>query len=163
LALVLILATVAATNGFVGLRLDQVSPAAVGKVLVTLVFVALVIERAVEVYVTNRFEPCKAELRRGITIAKKRLMRAEETLAAETARQAERNGGGDERLLQERREQEAEARAALDRAKAEAIGDLTDHRTRKMVWAAGAATLLSLLAAGVGVRVLEPGRVCHRR
>lgn len=155
LVLVLILATLAATNGFVGLRLDQVSPAAVGKVLVTLVFVALVIERAVEVYVANTFEPRKARLRQGITIAENRLAQAEETLAAETARQAARNTGGDDRLLDLRRKQEAAA-GEVDRAKAEAVDDLIDHRARKMVWAGGAATLLSFMAAGVGVRVLEP-------
>lgn len=156
LAAAVALAVFAASHGFVAVRLDQVSMAAVGKVLVTLAFVALVIERAVEVYVTNTFEPRKARLRRGITLAEGRLQIAEKAVANEMRRQAAAAGAPDAGALEMFRDREATAREGLDRAKADALDDLADHRARKMRWAGGAATLLSLMAAAVGVRVLEP-------
>ena len=54
--------------------------------LLTLILVALVIERAVEVYVSKRYDPEKLTLRRPLARAETKLVKAERALAEERER-----------------------------------------------------------------------------
>ena len=58
----------------------------VAALVLSLAFVALVIERAVEVYVSKRYDPEKQRLSRPLTRAETRLAKAEKLLAEERDR-----------------------------------------------------------------------------
>ena len=62
------IAALAAVNGFIAIDLDKLSGGEVGTLFLTLIFTALVIERAVEVYINNRFTATELSLNKDIRL-----------------------------------------------------------------------------------------------
>lgn len=137
--------------GFVEVNLDRLTAGDIGTVLLTAIFAALVIERAVEVYINNAFDPEEQRLSRDITIAQRNVEIAEEGLTIEIERQKRTP---DPMTLTQARADVDNARVDLLTAKKAAVDVLAQHRAKKASWAGAIATLLSLAAAAVGVRIL---------
>ena len=158
----LIVAAVSAYHGFVEVNLDQLEAAEVGTLFLTLIFVALVIERAVEVYINNRYGVEELQESRGIRLARQKLALEEQALAAEAARQVPAGGDATATLiLEDKRDAVAEARRrvqeARDKVRSEkeaARAKLDDVSTRKAAAAGALATVLGVAASAAGVRVL---------
>ena len=81
-AALLFLSLLAAVAGFKEVQFSSNSFEQIG----TLFLVALVIERAVEVYVSKRYDPEKLRLRRPLTRAEAKVVKAEKALAEERER-----------------------------------------------------------------------------
>ena len=154
LVIVLGVAIVGAAVGFVEVNLAELKVGEIGTLLATVVFAALVIERAVEVYINNAFNPRENYLRRGNTIAEQELAIAEEAVNQELARQSKPGAARDSQVLADLRAAARAAREQLRSARLEALDDLTDHRAKKTAWAGAVSTILSLAVAAAGVRIL---------
>ena len=81
-----VLAIIASILGFREIQFDDTSLAQVGVLLATVALVAIVIERAVEVYVARRYDPDKLRVQRPLVRAKTKLEKAEKLLADERDR-----------------------------------------------------------------------------
>ena len=152
--LVAIVALVAAMNGYLEVSLDQLKSGDIGTLLLTVTFTALVIERAVEVYINNAFDPKETRLTRDATVAGKRVEIAEEATRAEMARQAAAGVAADPAAIRKLREEGSDARAMLLDEKEKVLAPMIEHKSEKAAWAAAMSTFLSLAAAAVGVRIL---------
>lgn len=86
IALVIIAAVIAAKSGMIALSIKDLTAADIGKHLLMLAFIALVIERAVEVYVNNRFAGAELDDSRNARLATERITALQAALTAETAR-----------------------------------------------------------------------------
>ena len=83
---VLISATIASFFGFREIQFHDVTVAQVTALVATLALVAIVIERAVDVYVAKRYDPEKAAVQRPLERARTKLQKAEQRLADERER-----------------------------------------------------------------------------
>ena len=81
-----ILAVVVTFLGFRELRLTATTIDQLGALLLTLALVAVVIERAVEVYISKRYHPEKLRVTRPVARAEAKLAKAEKLLAEERER-----------------------------------------------------------------------------
>ena len=121
----------------------------------TVLFAALVVERAVEVYINNAFDPKKAEIYRGVKIAEQRIAIEEGALDREKKRQADgSSAAGTTKELDDLRLKVTEAREGLLRERKNIIVPLAEYRNSKAAWAGVVATVISLAAAAVGIRIL---------
>lgn len=142
-------AVFAATMDFIPISLEQLENADLLTLLLTVIFVSLVIERAVEVYANNRFDPERARIRLPVTVIESNLSLKERRLETELARSEP-----DAQEVDDLRDGIRKAREKL-MAEAEKIApQLAECHRKKGAHAAMLATLLSLGAAIVGVRVL---------
>ena len=83
---ILILAIAATALGFKEIQFNLTSIEQIGTLLLTLALVAVVIERAVEVYVAKRYDPEKVFARRPLVRAEAKLAKAEQELSVERER-----------------------------------------------------------------------------
>ena len=156
-AALVVLAVLATGLGFKELQFDSTSFAQIGALLLTLALVAVVIERAVEVYVAKRYDPEKAIARRPLKRAEVRLAKAEQALAVERER---RQGSSrpstedDEGYMKELLDTAQEAQNALDAADEQTWQPLSKVRARKIKAASLLALVFGALASFSGVRVL---------
>lgn len=153
----LLLAIAAAALGFKELQFDSTSFAQIGTLLATLALVAIVIERAVEVYVAKRYDPEKVRVRRPLTRAEVKLTKAEQALSEERER---RHGSSraatdeDERYMRELVQNVYEAHEALDAADEQTWLPLSKVRAGKIRAASFLSLAFGALASFSGVRVL---------
>ena len=156
-AILLVLAIAATALGFKELQFDSTSLAEIGTLLLTLALVAVVIERAVEVYVAKRYDPEKLRVRRPLTRAEARLAKAEQALSAERER---RHGSSraatdeDERYLGELVQNVNDAHQVLDEADEQTWLPLSKVRAGKIRAASFLALAFGALASFSGIRVL---------
>lgn len=158
IVVVLVAAGIAAAAGFVEISLKQLESGDILTLLLTAIFVALVIERAVEVYANNRFDPERAKIRLTVSVIESNLTFKEKALETDLARsqpgadltrsQPDAEAVGNLRTLI------ATARRDLMRETERIEPQLTELRRRKAAYAASLATVLGLAAAIVSVRVL---------
>ena len=153
LVAVLAVSVIVGRAGFVEISLVGLGGDIVN-LLATVLFAAVVIERAVEVYINNAFDPEKAKLEREVTIAANHLEIEEGALEREKQRQAGPNGTADPKALAKLRANVDAARESLKTKRGCAVEPLAEHRNAKAAWAGTVATLLSLAAAAVGIRLL---------
>lgn len=163
IVLTIAVAGYAASRGFIEISLRGLESAEIGTVFLTLIFTALVIERAVEVYVNNRYDPEEMEIQRAIREAQQKLTILKEALDAEIARGLPRGAEGEAATAAVKDKQEAvtqlrgevgDAREELRSAKVDALDDQIDLEARKSAAAGAVATILGVIAAAAGVRVL---------
>ena len=154
LALAIIVATL---FGFQEVQISVTSLEPVGALILTLGFIAVVIERAVEVYVSRRYGPEKIRRRRPLTRATTRLEKAERLLTEESERRhtMSRSPSAEETAhMQELVKNVQDAYEAFEQAEEKTWLPLSQLRTQKI----RAASILSLtfgaLTALSGVRVL---------
>ena len=164
----LVLAILATVFGFTEVKFASTSFEQIGTLLLTVALVAVVIERAVEVYVSKRYDPEKIRVRRPLARAEATLAKMERALAEERER---RQGSSrapspdDEDFLSKLVEDVRIAHLAVDEADERTWLPLSKVRTAKV----RAASFLSLgfgaLVAVAGIRVLgqflpmENGRI----
>lgn len=139
----------AAVMDFVPISLERLENADLLTPLLTVIFVALVIERAVEVYANNRFDPERARIRLPVSVIEPNLSFKERRLEAELARPQP-----DKQEVAELRRRIREAQDKLMATTEKIEPELAEVRRKKAAYAAILATVLSLGAAIVGVRVL---------
>ena len=142
-------AIIAAALDFIPISLEKLKNADLLTLLLTVIFVALVVERAVEVYANNRFDPERARIRLPVSAIESNLAFKERRLEAELARP-----NPDETELSNLRQRIREAQDKLMAESEKIEPQLADFRRKKAAYAAMLATVLSLGAAIVGVRVL---------
>ncbi|MYH59401.1 MAG: hypothetical protein F4145_15760 [Boseongicola sp. SB0675_bin_26] len=153
----LAMAIIATALGFKELQFDSTSFAQIGTLLLTLALVAIVIERAVEVYVAKRYDPEKQRIRRPLTRAEARLAKAEDALTEERER---RHGSSravtadDEKYMQELLKNVDDAREAVDGADEQTWLPLSKVRAGKIRAASFLSLTFGALASFSGVRVL---------
>lgn len=153
----LAMAIIATALGFKELQFDSTSFAQIGTLLLTLALVAVVIERAVEVYVAKRYDPEKQRIRRPLTRAEAKLAKAEEALTEERER---RHGSSravtadDEEYMQELLKNVDDAREAVDGADEQTWLQLSKVRAGKIRAASFLSLTFGALASFSGVRVL---------
>ncbi len=142
---------------FQEVRFAEASLENVGALLLTLAIVAVVIERAVEVYVARRYDAEKIRLARPLVRAQASLAKAEKLLAEER----ERREGSSNQVERERDEHMLKLVEAVQNAqkKMEEIDEktwlpLSKFRTRKLFAANMLALSFGALASFAGVRVL---------
>ena len=156
-AAILVLSILAAVFGFKEVQFSSNSFEQIGTLLLTLILVALVIERAVEVYVAKRYDAEKLRLRRPLTRAEAKLVKAETTLAEER----ERRQGSSRQPTQEDQDymnqlvkDVHDAHSTVDEADEQTWLPLSKLRASKV----RAASVLSVVAGALvsvsGVRVL---------
>ena len=161
MVLAVALALGSAHFGFTELGLRGLAVSELGTVFLGLVFTALVIERAVEVYINNRYDPQEMDIQKGIRAAQQELTLLEEALAREIARSLPPAGDpAAAAASEEKREAVAALRdkvdAAREKVRSEKVAVLESQislETRKAAAAAAMATALGALAASAGVRV----------
>ena len=151
----------AAMRGFVPLDPGAPSTADIGTLFLTLVFAALVIERAVEVYVGNVFDPQEARLMRPQRQKAQELALVSEAISNETQRA--RGLSSEQTTTMRTEETLAKLRAEADRVRGELaeikrgpLDDVIEFKARKASVASAVATALGAAAAATGLRVLEP-------
>lgn len=153
----LILAIVATALGFTEIQFDSTSFEQIGTLLLTLALVAIVIERAVEVYVAKRYDPEKVRARRPLTRAEVKLTKVEQELSEERER---RHGSSrdatkeEEQHMQELIENVQKAQVALDAADEQTWLPLSKVRAGKIRAASFLSLAFGALASFSGVRVL---------
>ena len=153
----LVLSTLAAVFGFEEVQFSSNSFEQIGTLFLTLILVALVIERAVEVYVSKRFDPEKLRVRRPLTRAEARLTKAEKALAEERER---RQGSSrqptpeDQAYMNQLVQAVHDAHDALDAADEATWLPLSKLRASKVRSANALSVVAGALAAVSGVRVL---------
>jgi len=161
--LTIVVAGYAARQGFIEISLRPLESADLGTVFLTLIFTALVIERAVEVFVNNRYDPEEMQIERGIRAARQRLTILREELDAEVARDLPRGADAKavtaavddkQRAVTVLRSAVEAARDKLVTEKVAALDGQIDLGTRKAAAAGAVATVLGVIAAAAGVRVL---------
>ena len=152
-----ILAIVASALGFEEVQFSSTSFEQIGTLVLTLILVALVIERAVEVYVAKRYDAEKLRLRRPLTRAEVKLAKAEKALSEERER---RQGSTrppspeDQPYMDQLDRAVHEAHDALDAADEQAWLPLSKLRASKVRAASVLSVGLGALASFSGVRVL---------
>ena len=154
LVLVAIVSLIVADAQFVEIGLERLGGGDIGALLMTVIFTALIIERAVEVYITNAFGPKEDLAGSDIALAARSVELAEEALTAEQKRQAQPGAQPDAEEITRLRTEIAKVRDELLKAKQKAEPVLAKIRRNKGAWAGAVATLLSLAAAAVGIRIL---------
>ncbi|HKK37410.1 MAG TPA: hypothetical protein VJ994_14030 [Paracoccaceae bacterium] len=153
------LALFAAQGSFSPVSLGELNAGDVGTVFLALVLAALVIERAVEVYVGNVFDGDEARLTNPQRQKRAEYERIRAALDSETNRARgasaeDREGLRTSDALDKLRGEADRARRELDRLRVEAADDLMALKTRKAQVSSAAATVLGALVAAVGLRVL---------
>ncbi len=153
------LALFAADGAFSPVSLGELNAGDVGTLFLALALAALVIERAVEVYVGNVFDADQARLTDPQRQKRAQYDRIRDALDNETRRA--RGASADDRLemntseaLDKLRAEADRTRRELDRLRVEAADDLMALKTRKAQVSSAAATALGALVAAVGLRVL---------
>ena len=157
IAALLVLAILATAFGFKEVQLSSTSLDEIGTLLLTLILVALVIERAVEVYVSKRYDPEKLRLRRPLTRAEAKLAKAEQALAEERERRhgSSRPPSPEDQQYMDRLVQDVqEAHAAVDEADERTWLPLSKLRAAKLRAASFLSLTFGALASFSGVRVL---------
>ena len=153
----LVLAIVATLLGFQEIQFDDTSLNQVGVLLATLALVAIVIERAVEVYVSKRFDPDKARIQRPVERAKAKLEKADKLLADERDRRQtlSRDPTDEEKadMLQFVTAAET-ARAEFERIEEQNWHPLSKVRSDKIRAASSLSLVFGAMASVSGVRVL---------
>lgn len=153
----LVLSILAAVLGFKEVQLSSTSFDEIGTLLLTLILVALVIERAVEVYVSKRYDPEKLRLRRPLTRAEAKLSKAEKALDEERER---RHGSSrapspeDQQFMDQLVKDLQEAHTAVDEADERTWNHLSKLRAAKLRAASVLSLTFGALASVSGVRVL---------
>ncbi|MEO1688431.1 MAG: hypothetical protein AAFU61_11050, partial [Pseudomonadota bacterium] len=161
LLLVVFFAVVAAALEFEAFDFDKLSGANVGALFLTAIFTALVIERAVEVFVNTRFGAEEAKLKRPLLELSRDLTRLNEAKDAEMSRYVDPTAAGDaaraarDDRIDTLRERSDATRLRLNDMEREQSPALSELQLKKQRSAAAMAMLLGGAAAGVGVRVLE--------
>ena len=156
-AALLVLSILATVLGFQEVQFSSNSLEQVGALVLTLILVALVIERAVEVYVSKRFDAEKLRVRRPLTRAEARLEKAEKALAEERER---RQGSSrpptdeDREYMNELAKDVRDAHTAVDDAHEQTWLDLSRLRASKVRSASVLSVVLGALVSVSGVRVL---------
>lgn len=161
LGLTVVAAFVAARFEFKELSLRGLEAAELGTLFLALMFTALVIERAVEVYVSNRYDPEEMNIQRDIREAQQRLTLLEEALAREVAQPGPPSGDPSSAAASKDksdtiaglRREVVDAREAVRTAKVAALNDQIDLETRKTAAAGAIATVLGVVAASAGIRI----------
>ena len=156
-AALLVLSVFAAVYGFEEVQFSSNSFEQIGTLVLTLILVALVIERAVEVYVSKRYDPENLRLRRPLTRAETKLANAEQALAEER----ERRQGSSREPTQEDRDYMTQlvrdvhdAHDAVDAADEATWLPLSKLRASKVRSASALSVVAGALASVSGVRVL---------
>lgn len=157
------MAVIAAFLNFTAIDLLDRSATDIGAQLLTLIFFALVIERAVEIYVNGQFGPPELAARRGIRIASNKVKILETALEQESLLALPQADTDDLRLmLADRQKAVKSTREALEIARRELLEVQTESqeklekvRADKVAAAARVAVGLSLLVSGAGVRVFS--------
>ncbi|MEM6440165.1 MAG: hypothetical protein AAF763_10800 [Pseudomonadota bacterium] len=154
-------AVYAAASGFLPVDLDRLQAAEIGTLFLSLLFAALVIERAAEVFAGSRFGDAEARLRRPKERLRARVRAMEERIEAELERviaSPQENA----KAIADRDAYVAELRAEAEAARRdlEAVAQRTEPkaaelRARKRVEAGAITMLLGAATAAVGIRVLE--------
>ncbi len=153
----LVLFILAAVFGFEEVQFSSNSFQLLGTVFVTLILVALVIERAVEVYVSKRYDPEKLRLRRPLTRAEAKVLRAEKALTEERER---RQGSSrqptqeDQDYMNELVQAVHDAHSAVEEADEATWLPLSKLRASKVRSASALSVAAGALASVSGVRVL---------
>ena len=156
-AALLVLSILATVLGFKEVQFSSNSLEQVGALVLTLILVALVIERAVEVYVSKRFDAEKLRVRRPLTRAEARLAKAEKALTEERER---RQGSSrpptdeDQKYMNELAKDVRDAHTAVDDTHEQTWLDLSRLRASKVRSASVLSVVLGALASVSGVRVL---------
>ena len=151
------LAILATSLGFHELRLTGTTIDQIGSLLLMLALVAVVIERAVEVYVSKRYDPEKLRVSRPVARAEVRLAKAEKLLADERERRL-----GSTRAPTDTEEAEFQqlvqaayaAEQQCDAAEDAAWQRLSQLKASKLRAASYLSLFLGALASLSGVRVL---------
>ncbi len=163
LALTIAAAALATWFGFRAINLSGLAGADIGTLFLTLIFTALVIERAVEVVANNRFMDLERiaarevrETRQALTLAEEALQREYDLTIAVNAAPETRATllGAKEEAAITIREDILVKRLALNQAKNDARPDLEKLKHKKQRFTSSLATGLGLLAAMAGVRIL---------
>lgn len=147
----------AAMFGFREVQFASSSFEQVGTLVLTLILVALVIERAVEVYVSKRFDAEKLRIRRPLTRAEATLTKAEKALAEERERrQGSTRAPTQEDLdyMKQLVDDVRDAHTAMDAADEQTWLNLSKLRASKVRSASVLSVVLGALASVSGVRVL---------
>ena len=154
----LVLSILAAALGFKEVQLSSTSFDDIGTLLLTLILVAtVVIERAVEVYVSKRYDPEKLRLRRPLTRAEAKLSKAEKALDEERER---RHGASrvpspeDQQYMDQLVKELQDAHTAVDEADERTWNHLSKLRAAKLRAASVLSLTFGALASVSGVRVL---------
>lgn len=147
--LVLLGAVMSAWMGFVEVSLQRLENGDILTLLLTAMFVALVIERAVEVFANNRFDPERARIEMDLTIIESKLALHERALAAELGR-----ASVDQNHVNRIRGMITSAQTERESIVGKIEPELASLKRQKAAWAGTFAILLALLAAIVGVRML---------
>ncbi len=161
------LSVLAAALGFSEIRFSAIALEDIGALFLTLILVALVIERAVEVYVSTRFDAEKLRVRRPLTRAEATLARAETALAEERERAQGSTRvptDADRQYMEELVEDVGQGREAVDSADEQTWNRLSKLRGSKVRSASLLSVVLGVLAAVAGIRVLGqfiPMQVCE--
>ena len=156
-AALFILAIVATSLGFREVHLTGTTIDQIGALLLTFALVAVIIERAVEVYVSKRYDPENLRLTRPVARAEARLARAERLLAEERER---RHGSTraptdvEEAEFQKLVQATQNAEQQCDAAEEAAWHRLSQLKASKLSTASYLSLLLGALASLSGVRVL---------
>jgi hypothetical protein len=130
---------------------DDVSPADVGQVFLGLIFVALVIERATEVYVNVQLEPDKQAALQPVVNSKAQVHRARAEL------QAERKSPSPSHATIQARENRLEtAINDLGQQTQAVVPQLQEHANQARTQTSVLAMSLGVLAGLVGIRALAP-------
>ena len=156
-ATLLALAIVAAAMGFKEIRFDGTSIEQVFTLLLSLALVALVIERAVEVYVAKRYDPEKLRVRRPLARAEAKLAKAERELSDERERRhgsTRAETGPEEELMKELIENARKAQEELNAADERVWLPLSKVRASKIRMASALSLVFGAFASLSGVRVL---------
>ena len=156
-AALFILAILATSLGFREVRLTATTIDQIGTLLLTLALVAVVIERAVEVYVSKRYDPEKLRVTRPVARAEAKLVKAEKLLADERER---RHGStraptdAEEAEFQQLVQGAQDAQQRCDAAEDAAWQRLSQLKASKLRAASYLSLFLGALASLSGVRVL---------
>ena len=156
-AALLVLSILASALGFEEVQFSSNSFENIATLFLTLILVALVIERAVEVYVSKRYDPEKLRLRRPLTRAEAKLVKAEKALTEERER---RQGSSrpptpeDQEYMNGLVQAVHDAHTAVDEADEATWLPLSKLRASKVRAASALSVVAGALASVSGVRVL---------
>ena len=152
-----LLAIAATVLGFREVQFAVTSLEQVAVILLAIGLVAVIIERAVEVYVSKRYDPEKARLRRPLSRAEVKIVKTEQALAEERQRRlvSSRSFTTEEQEHLQKLIREAEqARAEYDTADEQTWLPLYKLRASKIRTASFLSLAFGALASLCGVRVL---------
>lgn len=152
--MVALIAWIASGNLSLIISLEKAKTGDIAELLATVLFAAIVIERAVEVYIKNTFQSAEFDASRPERLAKSRV----DTIAAELdAKVATKPATGADAALQAEIDRLGaaleSARAGLADAQAKCLPDKDAVKRRKSRVAAWMSTLFALSAAAVGIRI----------